>query len=123
MLHQELPRIDSSPLDGWERWLVPALATAAGLTAALILLILGQTLLAGLALLGGIVVAATLSRRAVPRPVLEEPLAGPDYSVVGAALGLSDDPVALTDGDGALRVVNPAYRERFGTTPPRQLAA
>ena len=38
-------------------------------------------------------------------------------------MGLSGDPVALTDGEGTLLVVNPAYRERFGSTPPLQLAA
>jgi len=124
MLHQELPRIETTQLDGWERWLVPALAVAAGLTAAVILLLLGQAMVAALAVAGGIGLAALLSRRAIPVRALEAPLvAGPDYSLVGAALGLSDDPVALTDGDGTVLVVNTAYRERFGTTPPSRLAS
>jgi len=124
MLHEELPSIDSTPLDGWERWLVPALAAAAGLTAALIFLLLGQAVAAGLAFVAGIGLAVLLSRRSVPIRALEEPLVvGPDYSLVGAALGLSDDPVALTDGEGTLLVVNAAYRERFENTPPAQLAS
>jgi two-component system cell cycle sensor histidine kinase/response regulator CckA len=124
MLHQELPRIESTPLDGWERWLVAALAAAAGLTVAVILLLFGHVLIAALAVAIGIGAAAVLSRRARPAQPLEEPLvAGPDYSLVGAALGLSDDPVALTDGDGTVLVVNPAYRDRFGTTPPPRLAS
>ncbi|MEA3081162.1 MAG: two-component system, cell cycle sensor histidine kinase and response regulator CckA [Sphingomonadales bacterium] len=124
MLHQELPRIDSTPLDGWERWLVPALAAAAGLTAAVILLVVGQPLVAALALAGGIGLAAVLSRRVTPVRALEEPLvAGPDYSLVGATLGLSEDPVALTGDNGTVLVVNAAYRERFGGTPPPQLAS
>src|SRR5438270_9344069 len=101
MLHQELPPIESTPLDGWERWLLPALAVAAGLTAAVMLLILAQPLLAAIAAVGGIAVAAVLARRPALAAIANEPLAaGPDYSLVGAALGLSDDPVALTDGQG-----------------------
>ena len=124
MLHQDLPTIDSTPLDGWERWLVPALAVAAGLTAALILLLIGQALFAGLAFVAGLAVAVLLSRRPMPVRALEQSLvAGPDYSLVGAALGLSEDPVALTDGDGTLLVVNTGYRERFGSTPPSRLAS
>jgi two-component system cell cycle sensor histidine kinase/response regulator CckA len=122
MLHQELPRIDSTPLDGWERWLAPALATAAGLTGAVILLFFDQKLVAGLVLLAGIGLAVALSRRSLPVLVVDAPAAAPDYSLVGAALGLSDDPVALTDADGSLLIVNAAYRERFGTRPPLQLA-
>ena len=123
MLHQELPRIESTPLDGWERWLVPALAVAAGLTGALILLLLAQAISATLALVGGLAVGVILSRRARPLPATDDMLtAGPDYSLVGAALGLNDDPVALTDGECTLLVVNPAYRERFGNRTPPQLA-
>ena len=43
MLHQKLPRIDSTRLDGWGRWLAPALALAAGLTVALLLALIGQS--------------------------------------------------------------------------------
>ena len=123
MLHQELPRIESTPLDGWERWLVPALAAAAGVTGALVLLLLGQTTASTLALVGGVILGVALSRRSPALPAVDNALtAGPDFSLVGAALGLSDDPVALTDGEGTLLVVNSAYRERFGNKPPPQLA-
>jgi two-component system cell cycle sensor histidine kinase/response regulator CckA len=124
MLHQELPDIDSTPLDGWERWLVPALAAAVGLTLAIILLLVDQMFIGIIALGAGLGMAAVLVRREPRREPLDEPLtAGPDYSLVGAALGLSGDPVALTDGAGTLLVVNTAYRERFGSTPPSQLAS
>ena len=120
MLYQELPRIESSPLDGWG-----ALArarpdrAAAALTAAVILLLVGYPRLSpGLALTGGGAGAAVFQLRApgsTPRPLSRSSI-GPDYSLVGSALGLSRDPVALTDGDGSLLVVNAAYRERFGNT-------
>ena len=48
-------------------------------------------------------------------PPSEPLVGGPDYSLVGSALGLSRDPVALTNGEGSLLVVNAAYRERFGS--------
>jgi two-component system cell cycle sensor histidine kinase/response regulator CckA len=123
MLHQELPSIDSTPLDRWGAWLVPALAAAVGLTAAVILLIVGQILGAVIALVAGLAVAGVLARRSSPAAEALEPLAsGPDYSLVGATVALCQHPVALTDVDGALLVVNSAYRERFGSTPPLKLA-
>src|SRR4051812_34142204 len=97
MLYQELPRIDSTPLDGWGRWLVPALIAAAAVTGAFVLLLLGRPLAAAVIAVGGIALA-TFSLTAAP--VAEspaEPLAvGPDFSLVGSTLGLSRDPVALT---------------------------
>ena len=123
MLHHDLPPIESTPLDGLERWLVPALTAAAGLTAAVMLLIFGQALAAALAIIAGIAVAAVMHRRAPAVPPAVVPLdSGPDYSLVGTALGLIGDPVALTDGEGTLLVVNPGYRERFGSRPPLRLA-
>ena len=123
MLYQKLPRIDSTPLDGWGRWLVPTLVAAAGLTAAVVLLLVGYALLAGALLVAGTVVAATLLNKRKPAEAPAEPLAaGPDYALVGSALSLSGDPVALTSGEGSLFVVNAAYRERFGSTPPLSLA-
>jgi two-component system cell cycle sensor histidine kinase/response regulator CckA len=124
MLYQELPRIDSSPLDGWGRWLVPALAAAFGISAAVILLAAGQPLLAAVALVlglgaGGFAYAKSPTEAAAP----EQLLGGPDYSLVGASLGLIGDPVALTSAEGSLLVVNPAYRDRFGAAPPMSLAA
>ena len=54
MLHQELPRIEHTPLDGWGRWLVPALIAAAALTAAVVLLLFGQPLFAFGAVFAGL---------------------------------------------------------------------
>ena len=124
MLYQELPRIESAPLDGWARWLAPAVIVGAALTAALLLLLIAQPLMAGAAVLAGIAGAAfayaTGRRTAVPSQPL---VAGPDYSLVGAALGLSREPTALTTSEGSLLIVNGAYRERFGgTRPPLELA-
>jgi two-component system cell cycle sensor histidine kinase/response regulator CckA len=55
----------------------------------------------------------------------EEKLAvGPDFALLGSALGLSGDPVALTSDEGSLLLVNPSYSERFGAgRPPLELAA
>jgi len=124
MLYQELPRIDSTPLDRWDRWLAPALVAAAALTAALILLLAGQAVVAGVALFAG-VAGATITRRrqdatslSIPQPLV----AAPDHLLVGSVLSLSADPVALTDGEGALIVVSSAYRDRFGSMPPLELA-
>jgi two-component system cell cycle sensor histidine kinase/response regulator CckA len=122
MLYEELPRIEATPLDGWGRWLAPALAAAAGLTLALLFLLLSYPIGAALALLAGAAGGAILHLR---RPVASAPserlVTGPDFSLVGSALGMIRDPAALTAGDGALLVVNPAYRERFGASPPLKL--
>jgi two-component system cell cycle sensor histidine kinase/response regulator CckA len=124
MLYQELPRIDSTPLDGWGRWLAPTLAGATALTAALVLLLVGYPLVAGLATLAGFAAAAILLRKPpTVEPAADAFVVGPDYSLLGSALGLSRDPVALTNGEGSLLVVNAAYRERFGGTAPLGLAA
>ena len=114
MLYQELPSIEASPLDGWARWLAPVVVVAAAATAALLLLALGSPLVAGTAAVAGFAGAALMYRRA-PATAPTEPLVpGPDYALVGAALGLSSDPVALTSGEGSVLLVNQAYRERFG---------
>ena len=125
MLYQELPRIDSTPLDGWGRWLAPALILGAGLSAALILLLLGQPLVGGIAILAGAGGAAFAYARAPSAAVRDEPLVvGPDYSLLGSALGLAQEPVALTTGEGSLLIANTAYRERFdGARPPLELSA
>ena len=123
MLYQELPRIDSTPLDGWGRWLVPALVGAAAITAAVLLALAGLPLLAGVTILVGLAAIAISLRKSAGQSPAELPAVGPDYSLVGSALGLSRDPVALTNGEGSLLVVNSAYRERFGSTPPLQVAA
>jgi two-component system cell cycle sensor histidine kinase/response regulator CckA len=122
MLYQELPRIDTTRLDRWGRWLVPALIGAAAASLFVLLLLLGYPLVYGLivlALAGG---TAVLVRKPVHTPSVAEPLVGsPDYSLVGSALSLSRDPVALTSSEGSLLVVNHAYRERFGNSAPLQL--
>jgi len=125
MLHQELPRIDSAPLDGWGRWLAPALTAAAGLTAALLLLLIGQTIAAAAVAVVGVAGAGIVLLRAPAAQAPTEPLiAGPDYSLIGAALSLHRDPCALTTGEGSVLVVNAAYRERFGgARPPLELAS
>jgi two-component system cell cycle sensor histidine kinase/response regulator CckA len=125
MLYQELPRIESTRLDGWERWLAPAVVAAAGLTIALLLLLVGQFLFAAAAVPGGLSAAAFVYLKSARELPSNAPLVvGPDYSLVGSALGLSREPAALTTSEGSLLIVNSAYRERFGgTRPPLQLAS
>jgi two-component system cell cycle sensor histidine kinase/response regulator CckA len=125
MLYQELPPIESTRLESWGAWLVPALAAGAGLSAALLLFVGGEPVAAGATLLVGLAVAAFAYLRSPRAEAPAEPLvAGPDYTLLGSALGLSSDPVALTSGEGSLLLVNVAYRERFGgTRPPLELAA
>jgi two-component system cell cycle sensor histidine kinase/response regulator CckA len=124
MLYQELPRIDSTPLDGWGRWLTPALILGAALSAAVVLLLFGQLLLGGLALASGLAGAAITYAHAPKARVPSDPLAvGPDYSLLGSALGIAREPAALTTGEGSLLIANAAYRERFGgAVPPLELA-
>ena len=119
MLYQELPSIESTPLDGWGRWLVPALIAGAAASAAVLASLAGQPLVAGVIALVGLAAAGLVSMR---RPTASAPretlVVGPDYALLGSALGLSGDPVALTTGEGSLLLANAAYRERFGGTPP-----
>src|SRR4051794_36408299 len=110
MLYQELPRIDSSPLDGWGRWLAPALIIAGALTGAIFLALLSLPLLATVAGLGGVAAAAIIFARSSATISVGEPLViGPDFSLVGSALGLSPEPCALTTGEGSLLIANSAY--------------
>ena len=98
MLHQELPEIASSPLDGSERWLLPALGAAALLSIAAFWLLFGQTaalVVAGLAAAGGIAGALAL-RPDAPAPPPDELDQAPDYGLVGAALALCEEPAAIT---------------------------
>ena len=125
MLYQELPSIESSPLDGWGRWMAPAVIVAAAATMALLLLLIGQPLIAAVLLLAGLGGAAWAAVRNPAPAAPKEPLVvGPDYGLLGSALGLSADPVTLTTGEGSVLLVNAAYRERFGgARPPIELAA
>jgi two-component system cell cycle sensor histidine kinase/response regulator CckA len=123
MLYQELPRIDSTPLDGWGRWLAPALVFGAAASAAIVLLLVGQPPFAAGALLVGLAgAAAAYVRRPRREPAGETLVVGPDYSLVGCALGLVSEPAALTTDEGSLLIANGAYRERFGGGhPPLEL--
>src|SRR5438874_1425665 len=125
MLYQELPRIESTRLDGWNRWLAPAVIVGVAFTVALPLVLIGQPYFAAAATLIGVAGATTVHFRTHPETAPGEPLVvGPDYSLVGAALGLSREPTALTTSEGSLLIVNAAYRERFGgTRPPLDLAS
>ena len=125
MLYQELPAIESTRLDGWGRWLAPALIVAAAATAAILLLLARQSLLAGAIIALGLAWAAFVYLRSTAALAPTEPLViGPDYALLGSALGLSGDPVALTTSEGSLLLVNSAYRERFGgAAPPLELAS
>ena len=116
MLHQELPRIESTPLDGWGRWLAPALIGGAAVSVAFLCLLLAQPRIAVVAIVAGVIGAGWVLAKAPRESALVEPLAvGPDFSLVGSALGLSREPTALTTGDGSALIVNTAYRERFGS--------
>jgi len=123
MLQQELPRIDSSPLDGWGRWLAPALIAAAGLTIAVVLLLVGQSTIGIVAAIAGLALAAVTYFRGMKQPAVVEPImGGPDFSLVGSALGMCGDAAALTSENGSLLMANAAYRDRFeGNLPPIQL--
>ena len=115
MLHQELPQIDSSPLDGWGSWFVPALIAGASLSAALLLFVAGQPAFAGVAAVAGILAGgASYWRGSRPQPVRETLVVGPDYSLVGSALGICGEAAALTSEHGSLLIANSAYRVRFG---------
>ncbi|HZC38299.1 MAG TPA: PAS domain-containing protein, partial [Sphingomicrobium sp.] len=124
MLYQELPRIESAPLDGWGRWLAPAVIVAAAITLASLLVLAAQPYVAVAALLAGLAGAGIIYFRAPRDLAPSEPLVvGPDYSLVGSALGLSREPTALTTSEGSLLIVNASYRERFGgSRPPLELA-
>jgi two-component system cell cycle sensor histidine kinase/response regulator CckA len=117
VLHQELPSTDLTPLDGVSRWLVPALVGGAALTVAVLLWLLGLPLAAGVLAVVGVTSVPVLKRwettRAAP-PAIAGLSLGPDYSIIGSALGLSREPAALTDSDGKLLIANSAYRDRFG---------
>jgi two-component system cell cycle sensor histidine kinase/response regulator CckA len=125
MLHQELPSIESAALDGWGRWIAPALIVAGSITIAVLLLIAGKPLVAAaLVVLAAVAVAILFYRQPQPSRPSGPLVVGPDYALLGSALGLSTDPVALTTGEGSLLLVNAAFRERFGgARPPLELAA
>ena len=120
MLHQELPTLDIKPLDGAARWLMPALLGGAALTGALLFWLIGQPLIGGLFVVGCGALAAImiLLDRRPQGGTVETLVAGPDYAILGSALGLIDNAAALTGGEGDLLIANAAYRERFGSISP-----
>ena len=84
MLHQELPRIESTPLDGWERWIVPALAVGRGADRCRHPAVVGQALLAALAIVGGAWCRRPAFAPSDPPSASSSRLSpGPDYSLVG----------------------------------------
>nr|WP_246104867.1 response regulator [Sphingomonas xanthus] len=103
---------------------MPALVAAAAASGALIFYLVGQPLFGGLFMAGFIamlVAAFIIDRRSGTRVEIA-PMVLPDLELVGSALSASRDPVAMTDGEGALRAVNAAYRERFQDRSPAGLA-
>jgi len=123
MLYQQLPRIEAGPLDVVGRWLAPALIAGAALTVTVLALLFGEPLLAAIAAAAGALGVAFAILKSPAAAAPSEPLAvGPDYALVGSALGLSSEPAALTSSDGSLLIANGAYRERFGASPPLKLA-
>ena len=123
MLHQDLPSIPARPIDGANRWVVPALGGAALLSVAIVFFLLGWIAAAVLAacVLAGVGVGSILLRDTAAAPVLGHSTSA-DFSLVGAGLSLSSDPAAITSADGALLSANEAYREHFQSVPPPGLA-
>ncbi|UUR09006.1 hybrid sensor histidine kinase/response regulator [Sphingomonas glaciei] len=118
MLHARLAAIDAEPVSRDEPWLAPLILAA----------LLGGVALLALAF-GNLPVAAPLGVTALGaaafgwlrrRPVdlsHAAPAIAPDFALVAAGLNLCPDPVALTDGEGALLSLNQAYRDRFPDLP------
>ena len=88
-------------------------------TVAGLLMVAGQPVIAAIMFVAGLAVAAFAYLK-TPAPRIDDEVlrSEPDYALVGSALGLSNDPIALTSGEGSLLIVNSAYRERFGGAPP-----
>ncbi len=95
------------------------LIVAAAVTVAGLLMVAGQPVIAAIMFVAGLAVAAFAYLK-TPAPRIDDQVlrSEPDYALVGSALGLSNDPIALTSGEGSLLIVNSAYRERFGGAPP-----
>jgi two-component system cell cycle sensor histidine kinase/response regulator CckA len=125
MLYQELPRIEAVQPRRIGRWIGPAIVFGATLSLGMVLLVLGLSLLSAAVVLGGAAAALFgLFRRSRPATGGEAIVAGPDYSVAGAALAHFGEPAVLTTEDGSLLIANAAYRERFGgARPPLELGA
>ena len=124
MLQQQLPQL-SSQSTAFPRWLAPAVAGAAGLTAAALLWIDGADAAALLGLGFALIGSAVLIRRTSSAPTVD--LVGattaPDFSIIGSILALSSDSAAVTSSEGILLAANPAYRELFQNRAPDKLPA
>ena len=125
MLQQELPSLDSDAA-AVPRWLAPAIAGAAGLSAAALLWI-GGGHIAALVVLGfGVVGTGFLAFRSGSSSLTVDISAiatTPDFSIIGSILALSGDSAAVTSSEGALLAANPAYRELFENRAPEKLSA
>jgi hypothetical protein len=124
MLHQELPSIESAALGGWGRWIAPALIVAGSITIAVLLLIAGKPLVAAaLVVLAAVAAAILFYQQPQPSRPSEPLVVGPDYALLGSALGLSTDPVALTTGEGLQLPPPPARRALLQPAAFRQSEA
>ena len=123
MLYEQFDLAEAEPLRGGLRWLVPALVAAAAVSGAVLFYLLGQQLYGALFLAGfvAMLVAAFVIDRRGARRVEVAPVVLPDLALVGTALGLSSDPVAMTGADGGLKSVNAAYKARFGQKAPAEI--
>jgi two-component system cell cycle sensor histidine kinase/response regulator CckA len=123
LLYEQFDLAESKPLDGGLRWLVPALVVAAAASGALLFYLIGQPLYGGLFLAGfvAMLVAAFVIDRRGARRIEVDPIILPDLALVGSALALSADPTAMTEADGSLKSINPAYKARFGQRAPFEL--
>jgi two-component system, cell cycle sensor histidine kinase and response regulator CckA len=123
LLYEQFDLAEAEPLSGGLRWLVPALVAAAAASGALLFFLLDQPLYGGLFLAGfvAMLVAAFIIDRRGTKRIEVAPLILPDLALVGSAIGLSQDAVAMTEADGTLKSVNGAYKSAFGQKPPIEL--
>jgi two-component system, cell cycle sensor histidine kinase and response regulator CckA len=123
LLYEQFDLAEAEPLSGGLRWLVPALVAAAAVSGAAVYLLLGPQIYTALFLAVPILmlVAAFFFDRRGARRVEVAPLILPDLALVGSAIGLSQDAVAMTEAGGALKSVNAAYKASFGQKPPLEL--
>ena len=107
-------------LDGWGRWLAPALIAGRGADSRVAAVVAWTSATCGGGCGGRRGGSGRGLREGVRRPFADRAASvGPDFSILGSALGLSLDPTALTTSEGSLLIVNAAYRERFGGNPRR----
>ena len=123
MLDRELALLEAEPA-GATPWLVPTLVAAAAASGALLFASVGEPLFAGLFLAGVVamlVAGFVLEKRGGAAQAEAIAVPAPDYALAAAALNLTGDPAALSDGDGRLLATNLAYRTRYGETGPHSL--